>query len=133
MNHINNVGYQDGSRREGWGEVVQSIQNLSGLPGNWDGEGSEPPSPEILSRAIQITEELRKSKLPPPTTAVATRAGIVLFTWQDPSDYRELEVTESGIETMFIDENGVATHKNIKVPPQTIESVIRGSHWGEAG
>jgi hypothetical protein len=103
------AGYT-GQVRSGWDDVLRALQDLMRLRDDWDGEGAVAPSRSVVRSAIFIAIRLRNLESPIPTTAVATRAGTILFSWQDGSDYQEVEVTPDAIEWMSIDRNGVAEH-----------------------
>lgn len=93
-----------------WDNVLRSLYGLKSLQDNWDGQGSAAPSADLIQSAVELAEFLRRVSTPP-TTAVATPAGTILFSWEDQSTYYEIEVMAPyRAEWMFVDQNGVATH-----------------------
>lgn len=99
--------------QERWGRVVHSLLGLLSLRDNWDGQGAVAPFAGLVRSAVELAETLRHSDAPPPTTAVATPAGTILFGWNG-SSYFEIEVlAPDRAEWLSVNQDGVATHGEI--------------------
>lgn len=95
-----------------WRLVIEALMELINLQDDWDGQGAEAPSYDVIDTANKIAEALLERGDPSPGSAVATPAGSIILAWQENSIYRELEVvTSEQIEYMFIDQDGVSSHR----------------------
>jgi hypothetical protein len=94
-----------------WCRVIQSLQQLKSLRDDWDGQGALAPSIGIVEAAIGLAELYRQHDYSPPTTALATPAGTVLFEWRRQTTYYEIEIVSPGrAEWMLIDEGRAPMH-----------------------
>jgi hypothetical protein len=92
---------------EKWAPVVRALLELVHLKDDWDGEGSEAPRREIVTAAIRLATVLRDRGDELPASAVASRAGTVIFTWRDGRHYQEIEVVSlNRFEWMTVDSTG---------------------------
>lgn len=97
------------------------------LQDNWDGQGAAAPSAEIVQGAVDLAEILSRSGDCPPTRAVATPAGTVLFGWDGPA-YFEVEVLGPyRAEWMFIDKDGSVRHGGIPGDSYKLDLISRAS------
>jgi hypothetical protein len=100
--------------RSPWDEVVEKLSTLFSLRDNWDGMGAVAPSGALVQSAVELIDTLRQLDFPPPSTAVATPAGTVLFGWHNDPAYFEIEVVAPyRAESMTIDEYGNVTHDEV--------------------
>jgi hypothetical protein len=93
-----------------WVDVVLALRRLYSLRDNWDGLGAIAPPRDLVRSAVELAEAISRRNAIPPTTAVATALGTILFGWDGP-DYLEIEVVAPyQAEWMVIDQDGKATH-----------------------
>lgn len=118
---VTEASFSEQTEERRWDRVLRSLRKLRSLQNNWDGEGSNPPPSPIIEAAIRLVDRLQSSGFSIPTTAVASRAETVLFTWQQGSCYQEIEVVAPDrIEWMMIDERGNSTHGEINLQDGTV-------------
>jgi hypothetical protein len=111
------AGISDQSR-DNWRKVILALESLRSLQDNWDGLDAAAPSPGIVDSAVELASRLAQTEMSPPTTAVPTPAGTILFAWEG-SEYLELEIcSPCRAEWMHVDSKGVATHGELL--PRTV-------------
>jgi hypothetical protein len=121
-------GYDD---RKAWIRVHEAIRKLRLLRTDWDGEGSDAPAPELVDTAIFLVDRFERTGVSLPTTAVASRAGTILFGWRDNSAYQEIEViARDRIEWMVIDHTGASTFGEHRLPRRE-NTASHGSSSGD--
>jgi hypothetical protein len=99
------------AERTRWSAVIRSLLGLRALQNDWAGEGSDAPLPEVHESAVRLAEFLRDRGVKWPDSAVASRAGTVIFAWRYGKLYREIEVVGPGkYEWLAIDDTGGNTH-----------------------
>ncbi len=105
--------------QKSWNRVREEIWKLRLMHYDWDGDGSNAPARGLIDTAIRISEYLEKINSPVPTTAVATRAGTILFAWRLGRAYQEIDVVEPyRVEWMTVAETGAPTHGELGIPPE---------------
>jgi len=68
-------------------------------------EGLEPPSIEIIQRAVQIASTLSETGVPSPLRVVMNGEGGIIFEWRDQKTFSTLEITkERHLELCRFDE-----------------------------
>jgi len=75
--------------------AVQAIASLSTLPGNWDGLGSPPIAPTILTRAIELLTRFG-AVVEPLSHASPVSGGGLQLEWYLRDRYLEVEVLPDG-------------------------------------
>jgi len=117
---VTQATYGEQTELRKWDCVLQELRKLRYLHNDWDGEGSDAPPHQLIETAIRFVGVLQSSRFEIPTTAVASRAGTVLFGWHEGSRYQEIEVVAPNrLEWMIIDENGDSTHGELSLPDET--------------
>ena len=104
-------------QRAEWAPVMRELLGLRSLRNDWDGEGSDAPSCEVVATAMKLAVFLRDNGQARPDSAFASRAGTVIFAWREGKRYQEIEATgPEQYEWMVIDETGVPTHGEFSLP-----------------
>ncbi len=82
------------SRSTVWQEAITRVEGFQELRDDWDGNGAEPPSAEIVSAAIEWLNRMPQldERAVPPTQIVPGSLGEVLFIWQSESQFIEAEI-----------------------------------------
>lgn len=76
-----------------WEPAVQEMVAFQHLGDDWDGQGAQAPSEEVLKSAIGLAYTLRQQGVDPPSRVVPGPEGSVIFEWQDPDGtYAEVEI-----------------------------------------
>ena len=75
-----------------WQQSLQSLQRLSALKDDWDGDGAAAPAAELVASAKKTMEQLRQHGMPAPSRVTAGPDGTILIEWQEPGSYLEIEV-----------------------------------------
>lgn len=116
------------SMAEGWKRARERLLTLWNLEPDWDDAGASAPDKSILSGAIRMSEAQRSGwlseqteakmadgrptrLLPPPSRISPSQDGTILFEWQAPGFYFEIEaLTPNTGECMLIDGESKAEH-----------------------
>ncbi|MCE9531004.1 MAG: hypothetical protein K8T89_07755 [Planctomycetes bacterium] len=69
---------QDGLDRE-WKNAKKELLGLENYHINWDGEGADPVSPELIRTTSALYESMRDLGYPAPCTVYPTPGGTVMF------------------------------------------------------
>lgn len=89
--------------RERWDAIVDELRRFCSLGDDWDGQGAEAPSPQLVDSTLVFAQTLRRAGFPCPSRVGAGPNGTVLFEWQDENLYLEAEITQPGrAEWMWI-------------------------------
>jgi hypothetical protein len=106
-----------------WAPVMRELLGLRSLRDNWDGDGSDAPSREVLRAAMRLAEFLRDKRVERPDSAAASRAGTVIFAWRSGKRYEEIEVAGPELyEWMVVDQDGTDIHGEFALPIITQEA-----------
>jgi hypothetical protein len=116
------------SMAEGWKLARERLLTLWNLEPNWDDEGAPSPDKSILSGALRLAETQRRGwqseqteaklvdgrptrLLPPPNRISPSQHGTILFEWQWPGVYFEVEIiSPNAAECMLMTEGSKAIH-----------------------
>jgi hypothetical protein len=113
------AGFRQPIDRTKWAPVIKALRDLRTLRNDWDGEGSDAPPHELIETAIRLVPVLREWGAEIPASAVASRAGTIIFEWRDGPRYVEIEVVgPNRLEWMTVDERGNATHRHFSLPTE---------------
>lgn len=95
-----------------WEPAVQKMVAFQHLGDDWDGQGAQAPSEEVLKSAIGLAYTLYQQGIDPPSRVVPGPDGSVIFEWQDPDGtYTEVEVVGWLVaEVMLIEPGHPAKH-----------------------
>jgi hypothetical protein len=95
-----------------WESAVQKMVAFQELEDDWDGQGAQAPTYEILCSAIGLAYTFHQQGVDPPSRVVPTPEGSVVFEWQDPDGtYAEVEVVGwLSAEVMCIEPGKPAQH-----------------------
>ena len=85
-----------------WNQRIDQLLAVRQLEDDWDGQGSPAPAVEVVDSALVLALLLRQAGVEPPTGVVQSVGGEVLFDWQSPDKYVELEVTGPYTADVFI-------------------------------
>lgn len=94
------------------------IDEISHLKENWNGNGAQAFSTELLEKVHNLVSSLNKQPFISPTA----RESIQLEYEKDNGDYLEFEVFENGIVTKFFYSEGKGTTENIE--PHMINKAV---------
>ena len=76
-----------------WKTALSEIVAIHQLEDNWDGQGAQAPSQEVLDSAIGLACTLCAHEVEPPSRVVPGPDGTVIFEWQDSDgSYTEIEI-----------------------------------------
>ncbi|RLA52193.1 MAG: hypothetical protein DRR42_08205 [Gammaproteobacteria bacterium] len=105
-----------------WAKVLNQVVSFRHLRFNWDGEGSNAPSEELINSLLSYLQSLKKNQdLPPPARALATDEGGIVVEWQDSEGVVELETEEPGFgELMFAPNEGETEFKSLDWRPEDV-------------
>lgn len=114
-------------------ETSHKIQSLANLPHNWDGYGSAPPSPGIISAAKQLFDRLQDTipgSLPRSFVCPVGGGGIQI---EVATDSRHLELTFDNAEEIIYlkeeDRDGKADMDVGELSAQDVQAVRRLLRW----
>lgn len=95
-----------------WEPAVHKMVAFQSLGDNWDGQGAQAPSEEVLKSAIGLAYTLYEQGVDPPSRVVPGPEGSVIFEWQAPDGtYTEVEVVRWLVaEVMLIEPGQSAKH-----------------------
>ena len=80
---------------DAWAKSLESLLAIRSLEDDWDGQGTEAPSPEVVDSAMILAVMLRERDVRPPTVTVQGVNGDVGFEWQwEDRSTLSLDVTE---------------------------------------
>lgn len=88
---------------EAWKQCLDTILSIRELEADWDGQGTEAPTPEVVDSALILAVMLRERKVRPPTSTTQGVCGDVCIEWQwwDLTTL-SLEVTEPYGADLFL-------------------------------
>jgi len=98
---------QGDGKRSRWEQAIGKLYMMMSLEDDWDGQGAEAPSKEIVVGAIELAAELRFLDYPPPTRVAAAPCGTVGLEWQWPLVYLEVEVVSPYRSEWMLTEEGI--------------------------
>ena len=85
-----------------WDERIDRLLAIRQLEDDWDGQGAPAPAVDVVDSALVLALLLRHDGVVPPTGVVQGVGGEVLFDWQSPDTYVEVEVTGPYAADAFI-------------------------------
>jgi hypothetical protein len=96
----------------GWKETVNKLSTFRNLEEDWDGQGANAPSGELVDSACALAALFQERGLDPPTAVAPGPGGTVLFVWQEKNGtYCEVEVERPfHAEVMLIEPGQPARH-----------------------
>jgi len=75
-----------------WEGCFTKLREIRSYEQDWNDEGAEPLSDDVLSMTFQIAKMLRANVQPAPTQCIATEEGHVIFIWDEGVEYSEVEI-----------------------------------------
>jgi len=98
-----------------WEPAIVNIVKFQHLGDNWDGQGAQAPSHELLVSAIGLAYTLNEQGVDPPSRVVPAPDGSVIFEWQWPNGaYGEIAIDRPlHAEVMLIERGQAAKHWTI--------------------
>jgi len=87
---------------DGWKRCIDNLLEIRLLEDDWDGQGTEAPTPELVDSAIILAVLLRQAYLAPPCRTVQSLNGGVILEWQwhDQTTF-EIEVVEPFVADVY--------------------------------
>jgi hypothetical protein len=80
--------------RQEWDKCMKDLEGISAYHNDWDGQGAEAPSSEIMDSAVNLAKLLHQQGIDPPSCVVPGVNGTVVFEWQGENGaYLEIEIT----------------------------------------
>jgi hypothetical protein len=77
-----------------WKKRIEDLEAIRNYQNDWDGQGAEAPSPELMESAISLAQLLLHRAIDAPSCVVPGVNGTVVFEWQgENGSYLEIEVT----------------------------------------
>ena len=84
-----------GDDSENWQRRIENLEAFRTYQDDWDGQGAEAPTAELVQSAIHLASILRQAKIDAPSCVVPGVNGTVVFEWQsEDGAYLEIEITE---------------------------------------
>ena len=77
---------------EQWELCNTRLREIGSYEFDWNDEGAEPLSKNVLMLATAVIDNLLTNHQPPPHQCFATDEGHVIFVWEDGKSYFEVEV-----------------------------------------
>jgi len=94
-----------------WEAAVLKLIEFQYLGDNWDGQGAQAPSREILGCAIGLAYVLHEKGMEPPSSVVPGPAGTVVFEWQGlDGSFAEVEIVRPFYAEVMVVEPGKPPH-----------------------
>ncbi len=84
--------FSDTFDREQWERCFAKLREIRSYDHDWNDEGAEPLSEDVLSMAFLVAKMLRANLQPAPTQCIATEEGHVIFIWHECVEYSEVEI-----------------------------------------
>jgi hypothetical protein len=105
-----------------WTAVIDQLIEFGTWKADWDNEGAPAPNKDAVSGAIGLVNhflallhENQADKMPPPSRVLPTIDGTILFEWQFPGSYMELDVRGKNEADGMILRKGVINALHSKV------------------
>ena len=82
---------------ESWQRLVEELERMRTLTGDWDGQGAEAPAAGSLDWALEWVRQMRQYRQAiPPSRAVPGVAGELYLEWQGESFHLVAEIASPG-------------------------------------
>ena len=83
------------SANEEWEKRIANLEAFKTYKNDWDGQGAEALTNELVQSAIHLANVLRQANIDVPSCVLPGVNGTIIFEWQDADGaYLEIEVTE---------------------------------------
>lgn len=90
-----------------WAQWFENLLSIRSLQDDWDGDGADAPTPEVVDAASRFLNAIRRSKqFPVPNRIVPSPNGTVVIEWQLPNIYIEAEITAADTIEWMVQEGG---------------------------
>jgi hypothetical protein len=97
-----------------WQECFSELLTFRDLQDDWDGLGAKAPFDWAIRSAIELAENLRQNGWPAPGGVIPGITGTVLFEWQNPGLFIELEVTSESSADQLVMRDGQPPWNSIR-------------------
>jgi hypothetical protein len=95
-----------------WDAIIDQLEQLGSLAGDWDGQGADPPSPANLSAAVAWVNRMRAwNSAICPTKVVSGTGGEVHVVWQTAEVYLDAEIASPGSAEWLLSVPGKPTRQ----------------------
>jgi hypothetical protein len=82
---------------QSWTCAIDTLLTFRKLEDDWDGEGTEAPSHELVDSAIRLAQRLKQLNWDAPDHVVPSVNSTVSFGWKLPNRYVEIEIVAPGV------------------------------------
>ncbi len=82
----------DAFDRMQWERCFEVLREIRSYEYDWNDEGAEPLTENVLAIAFQVAKMLRANLQPAPTKSLATEDGHLIFIWDEGVEYSEVEI-----------------------------------------
>lgn len=79
-----------------WEDAFAKLWSFRTLQPDWDGQGAEVPSFDLVDSATHLAIALQRRQAFPPSRVLAGVNGTVFLEWQRPLEYCQIEMAEPG-------------------------------------
>lgn len=101
----------------GWKKMLNRLNSLRCLSGNWDDEGSEAPNNDIITGAFLLLNKLNAMDYHPPSRIIPSPQGTIVIEWQIDDCYIEAEIESlHRAEWMKRTREGTISHWIMELP-----------------
>lgn len=78
-----------------WQKIIDDIAAMQQLADDWDGQGAQRPTEELVRSAVGLGSLLQEIGVDAPSAVAPSATGSLLLVWQGPGEsYCEIELTE---------------------------------------
>ena len=82
------------SHPQEWDKRIEELEAFRTYKHDWDGQGAEAPSSELMDSAVNLAHQLIQTGIDAPSCVVPGVNGTVVFEWQgENGSYLEIEIT----------------------------------------
>jgi hypothetical protein len=76
----------------GWESTIDELLRFRNLPNDWDGEGTDAPSDELVDAALCWAKDFQAGGITPPDRVHVSVNATIYFEWHNRTFYYEMEV-----------------------------------------
>ncbi|MCE9531317.1 MAG: hypothetical protein K8T89_09380 [Planctomycetes bacterium] len=76
-----------------WRKLIDELVAIRRLEDDWDGQGAQAPEVALVDSAIALARYFQSNDWPTANFVIAGGNGTIIFEWQGPEEFLEIEVT----------------------------------------